>query len=64
MAERSMANRGQAGTDAGLMSQVGSIIARERASLGMTIGELARKARVSNGLLSQLERGLGGALSQ
>ena len=59
MVERSTATAGQPGADAGLMSQVGSIIARERASLGMTIGELARKAGVSNGLLSQLERGMG-----
>ena len=50
---------GQPGTNASLMTKVGSIIARERANLGMTIGELARKAGISEGLLSQLERGMG-----
>jgi transcriptional regulator with XRE-family HTH domain len=59
MAERSSENDDQAGVESGLMSQVASILVRERANRGLTIGELARKAGVSNGLLSQLERGMG-----
>jgi transcriptional regulator with XRE-family HTH domain len=59
MAERSSENDDQAGVDSGLMSHVASILVRERANRGMTIGELARRAGVSNGLLSQLERGMG-----
>jgi len=42
-----------------LTSQVGSIISRERTTRGMSIGDLARAAGISNGLLSQLERGIG-----
>jgi transcriptional regulator with XRE-family HTH domain len=45
--------------DDGLVGRVGAIIAAERASRGMSIGELARRARISAGLLSQLERGIG-----
>ena len=48
-------------SDAGddLKGRVGSILARERSNRGMTIEKLAREAGVSNGLLSQLERGMG-----
>lgn len=42
-----------------LTSRLGTIVQRERSIRGMTIGQLAKKAGVSNGLLSQLERGIG-----
>lgn len=49
----------QSGIETNLISKVGSIISRERKQRQMTIAELAAKAGISNGLLSQLERGLG-----
>lgn len=49
----------QSSVDANLISQVGSILSRERKQRQMTITELAGKAGISSGLLSQLERGLG-----
>jgi transcriptional regulator with XRE-family HTH domain len=42
-----------------LTSKVGSVLSRERRRRGMTISELADRAGISSGLLSQLERGLG-----
>jgi transcriptional regulator with XRE-family HTH domain len=42
-----------------LVGRVGAIIAAERAGRGLSIGELARQAGISAGLLSQLERGIG-----
>jgi transcriptional regulator with XRE-family HTH domain len=42
-----------------LVGQVGQVIARERAIRGLTIAELAERAGMSAGLLSQLERGIG-----
>jgi transcriptional regulator with XRE-family HTH domain len=59
MATRGIAKAGQPDIDAKLVGHVGSILARERLSRGLTIGELASKAGVSSGLLSQLERGMG-----
>jgi transcriptional regulator with XRE-family HTH domain len=44
---------------ASVIGQIGPIIARERASRGLTIEELARRAGQSAGLLSQVERGIG-----
>lgn len=38
---------------------VGRVIGTERARLGLTVAELARRAGISSGLVSQLERGLG-----
>jgi transcriptional regulator with XRE-family HTH domain len=38
---------------------VGATIALQRATHGLTIEELARRASISTGLLSQLERGIG-----
>ncbi|MGN6768127.1 MAG: helix-turn-helix domain-containing protein [Rhizobiaceae bacterium] len=49
----------QSSIEANLISKVGSIISRERKQRQMTIAELAGKAGISSGLLSQLERGLG-----
>lgn len=49
---------GAAATD-NLISQVGLIIQRQRKMRQLTIAELAAKAGISAGLLSQLERGLG-----
>ena len=42
-----------------LIAQLGSVIARERASRHLTIAELAEQAGMSSGLLSQIERGIG-----
>ncbi|MCW2764249.1 MAG: Transcriptional regulator, family [Nocardioides sp.] len=44
---------------ADLVGQVGQVISRERAIRGFTIAELAGRAGMSAGLLSQLERGIG-----
>lgn len=49
----------QSGNKNDLIGEVGSILSRERKHRGMTIAELARKAGISSGLLSQLERGMG-----
>lgn len=38
---------------------LGQVIAAERAQRGLTVAELARRAGISAGLVSQLERGLG-----
>lgn len=38
---------------------VGSTLALQRSTRGLTIEELARRSEISTGLLSQLERGLG-----
>lgn len=38
---------------------IGQRIARERALRGLSIEDLARRARISTGLLSQIERGIG-----
>lgn len=38
---------------------LGRVIAAERAQLGLTVAELARRAGISAGLVSQLERGVG-----
>jgi transcriptional regulator with XRE-family HTH domain len=59
MGARSTRKSGQLDTGDHLTGRVGTIIARERSNRGMTISDLARKAGVSNGLLSQLERGIG-----
>lgn len=42
-----------------LAEWMGRVIATERAHLGLTVSQLARKAGVSTGLVSQLERGQG-----
>ncbi|WP_169948534.1 helix-turn-helix domain-containing protein [Microbispora sp. H11081] len=42
-----------------LVGRLGTIIATERAGRGLSIDELARRAGISSGLLSQLERGIG-----
>lgn len=42
-----------------LISRIGPLIARERLGRGLSIEQLARRAGVSAGLLSQLERGIG-----
>lgn len=42
-----------------LIELVGHVISRERAGRGWTIAELAKRAGISAGLLSQLERGMG-----
>src|SRR6266568_989110 len=52
---RAQSNDGQSG----LVDAIGERIARERALHGLSIEELARRAGVSNGLLSQIERGIG-----
>jgi transcriptional regulator with XRE-family HTH domain len=57
--EHSTTKTNQSSSDANLIGEVGSIISRERKQRGMTIAELAGKAGISSGLLSQLERGLG-----
>jgi transcriptional regulator with XRE-family HTH domain len=44
---------------AGLVDAIGGRIARERALHGLSIDELAQRAGISNGLLSQIERGIG-----
>lgn len=49
----------QSDSETTLISKVGSIILRHRKLRKMTITELAAKAGISAGLLSQLERGLG-----
>lgn len=50
---RSKAANGQ------LTRWLGQVVAAERAQQGLTVAELARRADVSTGLVSQLERGLG-----
>ena len=50
-------NRQLDGADA--MSGVGATIARERAMRSLSIDELAQRASISAGLISQLERGIG-----
>src|SRR5262245_52515110 len=59
MAGRNPGKPGRPDSGGDLTSQVGSIVSRERANRGMTIMDLAREAGISNGLLSQLERGIG-----
>ncbi len=49
--------RNESGT--GIGGLVAERIARERAARGLSIEELAQRASVSSGLLSQLERGIG-----
>ncbi|GII91595.1 helix-turn-helix domain-containing protein [Sinosporangium siamense] len=51
--------KGNAPGDDHLVGRLGAIIATERASRGFSIEELAGRAGISNGLLSQLERGIG-----
>lgn len=55
MAKRSRRMEGASG----LRSMVGATIARERGTRGLSIGELAQRASISAGLVSQLERGIG-----
>src|SRR5438045_9729238 len=43
----------------GLIDAIGARIARERAVRGLSIDQLAQRAGVSTGLLSQIERGIG-----
>jgi transcriptional regulator with XRE-family HTH domain len=45
--------------DEQLVGLVGRVVARERAKRGLTIAQLAASSRVSAGLLSQIERGIG-----
>jgi transcriptional regulator with XRE-family HTH domain len=59
MEEQSIGKAVRENSSRNLISQVGSIVSRERAHRGLTIGDLARQAGLSNGLLSQLERGIG-----
>ncbi|MEU3170341.1 XRE family transcriptional regulator [Streptosporangium sp. NPDC006930] len=51
--------KGNPPDDGHLVARLGTIIAAERASRGLSIDELARRAGISTGLLSQLERGIG-----
>jgi len=47
-------------TEAGLdLSQLGSTLQKARKDQSLTVGELSRRAKVSAGLISQLERGRG-----
>jgi transcriptional regulator with XRE-family HTH domain len=46
-------------TAKGMSGLVGAIIARERAVRGLSIEDLAQRASMSTGLISQLERGIG-----
>ena len=51
---------GRSKSPTGKLTQwLGRVIATERAQQGLTVAELARRAKVSTGLVSQLERGLG-----
>lgn len=59
MTEHDTAQLDHPDNETNLISKVGSIISRERKQRQMTIAELAGKAGISSGLLSQLERGLG-----
>lgn len=45
--------------EAPLIGRIGPLIARERNGRGLSIEQLAKRAGVSAGLLSQLERGIG-----
>lgn len=55
----SMTGSNRSNTQSSLIGKVGSIILRERKLRKMTITNLAAKAGISSGLLSQLERGQG-----
>jgi transcriptional regulator with XRE-family HTH domain len=46
-------------SDDGLMLALGQRVERERLARGMSVEKLGRSARVSTGLLSQIERGIG-----
>ena len=48
-----------AGGDGPLTRSLGQVLATERARCGFTVAELARRAQVSTGSISQLERGMG-----
>ena len=43
----------------GLTGRIGAIISKERIGRGLKLGDLAQRASISAGLLSQLERGIG-----
>lgn len=55
----SISGSNRSNTQSSLIGKVGSIILRERKLRKMTITDLAGKAGISSGLLSQLERGQG-----